>query len=691
MAETRIGQQLGNYRLLRLLGQGGFADVYLGEHLYLKTLAAIKVLHTHLASEDSERFVNEARTIARLTHPNIVRVLDFGIEDRIPFLVMEHAPYGTLRDRYPTGIRLPLVEIMPYAVHVATALQYAHSNKLIHRDVKPENMLINPNRDIWLSDFGMALITQSSHYQSTQEVVGTVAYMAPEQLQGKPQPASDQYALGIVIYEWLSGERPFHGSFTEIASQHVLASPPPLYGRVQGITTDVEDVVFTTLNKDPQRRFRTMNAFVNALEQAYRSDRSIPSIQTSMSTITMPQLDESGVPTQVTSPAVNQRFPQPQVADASLVEPQPSTDASLTELQPSTDASLVEPQQSRGGVSRRTVLLGLAGLVGIVAVGGGITGLALSRGFSFNNSTVVPPTHPTPLPAGVIYIYHNHTLDVYAAAWSPDGKRVVSGSADRTVQVWDATTGGNALIYRGHTDEINTVSWWSEVRLIASGSKDNTVRVWDAGNGNTETIYKGHTQPLRTVVWAPSGSRIASGGDDKTVQVWDGITQASVSTYKGHTDVVWAVDWSPDGKYVVSASQDKTVQVSDAATGDNILIYNGHTAGALGVAWSPDGKYIASCGRDATVQVWDAMTGSNIFTYRGHPTNVWTVAWSHDGRRIASGGKDMTVQIWDSMTGDHVFIYAHHTATVWSAYWSPTAQLIASASGDKTVQVWQAS
>jgi WD40 repeat protein len=530
-------------------------------------------------------------------------------------------------------------------------------------------MLINPNRDIWLSDFGMALITQSSHYQSTQEVVGTAAYMAPEQLQGKPQPASDQYALGVVIYEWLSGERPFRGSFTEIASQHMLAPPPPLYGRIPAITPDIESVVLTALNKDPQRRFKTMDAFVTALEQAYRSDRSGTTVQSGETTITMSQVDELEVPTHTISPATNQQALQPQVSGASPVEPQVST----------------------GGVSRRTVLLGLAGLVGILAVGGGITGIALSRGFSHNNPPAVPPTHPTPLPAGVVYIYHNHTLDVYAAAWSPDGKRVVSGSADRTVQVWDATTGSHALIYRGHTDEINSVSWWSEVRLIASGSKDNTVRIWDSGNGNTVTIYKGHTQPVRTVVWAPSGSHIASGGDDKTVQVWDGITQASISTYKRHTDVVWAVDWSFDGKQVVSASQDKTVQVWDATTGNSILTYQGHTAGALGVAWSPDGKYIASCSRDATVQVWDATTGNNIFTYRGHTADVWAVAWSHDGRRIASGGKDTTVQIWDSMTGDHVFIYPHHTSIIWAAYWSPTAQLIASASSDQTVQVWQAS
>src|SRR5437763_6724397 len=102
----------------------------------------------------------------------------------------------------------------------------------------------------------MALITQSSHYQSTQEVVGTAAYMAPEQLQGRPQPASDQYALGIVVYEWLCGERPFQGSFTELAGQHMMVPPPPLRERATGITSDIEWVVLTALNKNPQQRFK---------------------------------------------------------------------------------------------------------------------------------------------------------------------------------------------------------------------------------------------------------------------------------------------------------------------------------------------------------------------------------------------------------------------------------------------------
>src|SRR6266567_1985239 len=196
----RVGQQFGNYRLIRLLGRGGFAEVYLGEHLRLKTQAAIKLLHTQLAGDEVASFLNEAQTIAHLEHPHIVRVLDFDVKEGLPFLVMSYAPNGTLRERHPKGTRLGPESILLYVRQIADALQYAHDQKLIHRDIKPENMLLGQRNQVLLSDFGLAQIAQSSRNQSTQEVAGTVAYMAPEQVQGKPRPASDQYALGIVIY-----------------------------------------------------------------------------------------------------------------------------------------------------------------------------------------------------------------------------------------------------------------------------------------------------------------------------------------------------------------------------------------------------------------------------------------------------------------------------------------------------------
>jgi serine/threonine protein kinase len=265
----RIGQQLGNYRLIRHLGKGGFAEVYLGEHIYLKTQAAIKLLQTKVANqEDLDSFLKEAQTIAHLVHPHIVRVLDFGVDGETPFLAMDYAPNGTLRQLHPRGTKLPVTTVIPYVKQIADALQHAHDEKLIHRDIKPENMLVGRRNDILLSDFGIALIAQSSRYQSTQDVIGTVAYMSPEQIQGKPRPASDQYSLGIVVYEWLSGERPFNGSFTELCTQHMFAPLPPLRERVPTLPPDVEQVVTIALAKDPKQRFGSIQAFATALEQA---------------------------------------------------------------------------------------------------------------------------------------------------------------------------------------------------------------------------------------------------------------------------------------------------------------------------------------------------------------------------------------------------------------------------------------
>ena len=270
MAEhgEREGQQLGNYRLSRLLGQGGFADVYLSEHVYLGTFAAIKVLQVHLGNEEMQNFLDEARIVAHLMHPHIVRVFDFGVEGNTPFLVMEYAPNGTLRQRYPRSTRLPLAAIVSYVNQVASALQYAHDRKLIHRDVKPENMLLGSNNEILLSDFGLVLTAQSSSLENTQDAIGTLAYMAPEQLQGKSRPATDQYALGVIVYEWLSGEFPFQGHFSEVASQHMIAAPPSLREKLPAISPEIEQVVQTALAKDPSQRFPSVQMFASAFELA---------------------------------------------------------------------------------------------------------------------------------------------------------------------------------------------------------------------------------------------------------------------------------------------------------------------------------------------------------------------------------------------------------------------------------------
>lgn len=288
----RVGQQVGEYRLLRLLGGGGFGEVYLGEHVRNHSRAAIKILHARLTrSEELKAFINEARTF-RLKHPHIVPLLDFGMTlNDVPYLVMEYASNGTLRERHPLGTQVPLLSVVSYVNQVASAIQYAHNLYLIHRDVKPENMLVGANGEILLTDFGIATVAHNSYTLSKQQelIGGTASYMAPEQIDGRPQTASDQYALGVLTYEWLSGKRLFQGTAMEVMMQHMMTPPPSLSRQVPTLTPEIERVVFTALAKNPGQRFSNIQAFATALTQASRQSfpLSLPSSPQFHSTETM--------------------------------------------------------------------------------------------------------------------------------------------------------------------------------------------------------------------------------------------------------------------------------------------------------------------------------------------------------------------------------------------------------------------
>ena len=394
----RVGQQLGAYRLIRLLGQGGFAEVYLGQHMRLSSYAAAKVLNAQLAGSDADSFQREAHTIARLLHPHIIRVFDYDIADGAPFLIMDYAPNGTICNAHPKGTRVPIAQVVSYVRQVADALQYAHNEKVIHRDIKPENMLLGRNNEVLLSDFGIATMTQtqSSHSQLTRDIVGTVAYMAPEQLQGKPLPASDQYSLGIVIYEWLTGERPFQGTFTEIAIQHVMASPRPLREKIPGIPPQLEEVIMIALAKEPHKRFASMQGFANALEQASGSGPAFRSVLTpipaSPRNSSSPPVIGEVVTTGPTIPVfagssapINTPIPQQPVTP-----PQAMPAAAYVSLTPpvTNPKPIPDPAQRPGTFSRRVVLVGL---VGVVAAGG-IAALALAHPFGVGSGPASTPT-----------------------------------------------------------------------------------------------------------------------------------------------------------------------------------------------------------------------------------------------------------------------------------------------------------
>jgi len=696
-------QRLGNYRLLSLIGQGGFADVHLGEHIYLKTQAAIKVLRTQLAQEDMNSFLVEARTIAHLLHPNIVRVLECGVENNTPFLIMDYAPKGTLRKLYPRGTQLPLGIIVPAIKQVAGALQYAHDQRIVHRDITPENMLIGAHDEILLSDFGIATMAQSSHYQ-TRDIVGTVSYMAPEQIQGKPRPASDQYALAIIVYEWLTGACPFHGSFTEVAAQQMYAPLPPLGDRLPNVSSDVEQVMMIALAKDPERRFSSVQAFANALEQACGGDETV-------------RLDNSTIlPAAPPRPAAATIAPSPTpvmtpVTPLPTIPAYPNTPPPEVYLPPPVQYPPPVSAAAEPHYTRRYVLF--AGLGALALVGGGVaTWELLSHRPSPGPITNVTPTsapnptattqpnptattQPNPTatagpPVPTLATYQGPG-NMFTASWLPtSGAYIASAGKGANIEVWYANSGSNFTQYATPAGQIFHVAWSPDGSSIAAGMDHGYIQVWNTSSGQAVFSQQAHSNKfVNCVAWSPDGSYLVSGGGDGTAIVWNVAQQLQMFSYTLHTAYINAVSWSHNGQWIVSGGGDDTAQVWNASDGSHLLTYSRHTNDILALAWSRDDSRVASASDDGTVQIWDAQSGATYLTYRGHSGyQVVAMDWSPDGTLIASGGTDSIVQVWEAASGALQRVYRGHTSEIEGIAWSPDSTKVASASDDFTVRVW---
>ena len=279
---------------------------------------------------------------------------------------------------------------------------------------------------------------------------------------------------------------------------------------------------------------------------------------------------------------------------------------------------------------------------------------------------------------------------VLSVAWSPDGKRLATGSQDTTAKVWDAASGRDVLTLRGQHDSISSVAWSPDAKQLATGSGDGTARVWDAETGEDLLRLSGHDASVFSVAWSPDMRRLATASQDGTTKVWDAEAGKQLLTLRGHTGPVYSVAWSPDERRLATASLDHTAKVWDAVTGQELLTLMGHNGPVLSVAWSTDGRRLATASQDKTTKVWDAATGKELVTLRGDEDSVMSVAWSPDGKRLATGSQDTTAKVWDAETSKELLTLRGHSGPVLSVAWSPDGKRLATASQDRTTQVWDA-
>jgi hypothetical protein len=537
---------------------------------------------------------------------------------------------------------------------LARAMQLAHSRNVVHRDLKPANILLkdettkdtkNTKEDLCalrvlcgsftpkIADFGLARqLDSDSGETQVGAVVGTPSYMAPEQASGRAHeagPAGDIFALGAILYECLTGLPPFKGqNMVETLDQVRTQEPMPPSRRQPGVPPDLETICLKCLHKEPEKRYASAAELADDLVQYQHGEpiraRPVGGIERCVKWVKRNPVVTGAALVVVLALAAGitfgfLKYRETKAAFARESQRVTERDDALKESNYQLDSSNF--LLAVAAYENRDVGLARLRLDSIQAKHRGWEWHYLRRQC-----------------AGGIFTLYGHTNSVESVAFSPDGTRIATGSADQTAKVWDARTGRPQLELKGHTYGVVSVAFSPDGRRIVTGGgrrkKPGEAKVWDARTGAPQLELKGQTAPLWTVAFSPDGRRIVTGSLDQSAKVWDARTGTPQLDLKGHTGQVWSVAFNAHGTRIVTGSEDKTAKVWDARTGTPQLELKGHMSAVYSVAFSPDGRRIVTRSLDETAKVWDARTGQKL---KGAPIpqtieNPWI---SRDGRFFA--------------------------------------------------------
>jgi WD40 repeat protein len=689
-------RSIGPYRLLHELGRGGQARVYLVEDSRLPRRVALKVFPSGLAASPSvlHRFQREAAALSRLDHPGISTVYETGEWEGCPYIAMRYVEGETLAQWITASVEArqrgaaPILGETMQTIHLieraARALHVAHQAGLVHRDVKPSNIMITRDGEPVIVDFGLVQDEESLDASLTRsgDLAGTLAYMSPEQIRAERHLVdrqSDVYSLGVTLYEALTLTLPFDAPTTAGVFQRILSGqltdPSSLRRHV---SRDLKVIIETALERDRCRRYLTALALAEDLRR-YREHETIlahpagPGLRLKRWTQRNPVIAVSllGVFLILITALGGSLALLDRVRRESAVRA----------------AALGREEGLRLALQSAAVLRENPGQALLLAIEAARRDPSLSA----NNALI-----------GALERCHErvrlfgHEGSLNQASFSPDGSRVVTASHDRTARIWDVRSAEAIAVLRGHQGVVVTAEFSPDGKRVLTAAEDATAGIWDASSGAEVVRLSGHVHGLVLARFSPDGSRVVTAGGD-TARIWDAATGAGLRRLEGHTAPILCARFSPDGTRIVSGAEDSTAIIWEVASGRALFHLGGHEGVVVDARWSAGGaQVITASGGSAppteggVARIWEADSGKLVASLKGHKYGIYAAALVRDGEFAVTGSEDFTARIWEAKTGRELFVLGHEHKVIHLDL-SPDGRRLLTASYDRAARLWETS
>jgi WD40 repeat protein/predicted Ser/Thr protein kinase len=749
--EPPLPSHLGRYRLIRLLGEGGMGAVYEAEQDSPRRTVALKVVRPGVASSALlKRFRHESQILGQLHHPGIAQVYEAGLaDDGQPFFAMEFIR-GLPLDEYARLRSLTLRDRLDLVARVCDAVQHAHDQGVIHRDLKPVNILVEETGQPKVLDFGVARATHAdlvtgAGLTQTGQLLGTPNYMSPEQVTGDPAAIdhrADVYALGVILFELAAHRRPYQLENRPLAetARLILEEDPPRLGSLNPeLRGDVETIVAKALEKDRARRYPSAADLAADLRRWLAHEPILARPTSALYQLRKFARRHRGLVGGVLATGVALVLGLVGTILFAVAEARQRGQAEQNARQADQNAQAAnhEKREAQYHTYRACMAAARVALQNHDVVDAA-RHLELApedlQGWEWRHlsSRLDESSAVVPLSAGGDDFLIAGPDQLRIGAVTPAGLRIMDleGNEQRTVPIspqrrrrvcatqtrrglrvaaWvDGTSfdllddAGQVLCRvtlpenKGHNPAAVFVSL--DGTRLACVNPTHRLAVFDATSGKRTAICTGHSDGVRTYAFSPDSSRVATGSLDRTARVWDAATGKLLATCRGHTSSVHRVAFSPDGQRLLTASEDGTVRQWDARTGQEVeLPYDRHGAILYSAVYSPDGQWVASAGEDRTIRVWRARGRQDVAVLHGHTAYVDDLAFAPGGRRLASrsirwgvAASDDWVRVWDVDPQATLPVLRGHTGAIYPVAYSPDGRWLASGSWDKTVRLWDA-